>query len=339
MKIRANFGDRILCRIVILVLFVFTNERVLAYDFITSGIYNKTSQNTVEVTYCYYKNNANGEYYTGDIMIPESVTYDGTPYNVTGIGEWAFYYCSNLTSITIPNSVKSIGSYAFFGCTSLSEITIPDGVTTIEEQTFNSCWSLTTAIIGNGVTSIGKQAFSYCPSLTKITIPESVTSIGGYAFYGSSGLTSITIPEGVTSIGEYTFKYCTGLTKATIGSGVTSIGECAFYDCTNLLEINSKNPIPPTVSSSSTFEGVDKSTCILNVPIGSKNLYANADYWKEFSNINETDFMSNINNVTFDGEVEELERYTIDGIRINTPKRGINIIKYSDGTTKKVVVK
>ncbi len=322
-----------------LVLFVFTNGQVFAFDFKTSGIYNKTSQNTVEITYCYYKNNDNGEYYTGDIMIPEAVTYDGTTYNVTGIGEWAFYYCDSLTSISIPNTVTEIGSYAFFGCTGLTEISIPDGVTSIEEQTFNSCWSMTTATLGSGVTSIGKQAFSYCPSLTEIEIPESVTFLGELAFYGSSGLTEIDIPDGVTSIGEYTFKYCSGLTTATIGNAVTSIGESAFYDCSGLLEFNSKNPTPPAISSSSTFEGVDKSACVLNVPIGSKELYENADYWKDFYNINEVEFMSGINNVIFDGEVEELERYNIDGIRIDTPQRGINIVKYSDGTIKKVVVK
>ncbi len=338
MKIRANFWGRLICRSVILVLFVFANERVFAYDFITSGIYNKTSQNTVEVTYRYYKSNNNGDYYIGDIMIPQSVSYDGTAYNVTGIGDWAFYYCEDMTSITIPNTVTEIGCYAFFGCTSLTEITIPEGVTTIEDQTFNSCWCMAKVSMGSGVTSIGKQAFSYCPSLTSISLPEGIMTIGDYAFYGSSALAKITIPDGVTSIGQYTFKYCSGLARATIGSGVTSIGESAFYDCTNLLEINSKNPTPPAISSSTTFEGVDKSTCVVNVPLGSKDLYANAEYWKEFSNINEIDF-AGINTVIYDGDVEEVERYTIDGIKIDRPQRGINIIKYSDGTTRKVMVK
>ena len=98
--------------------------------------------------------------YSGNVVIPESVTYNGTTYPVTNIWSFAFYEC-NLTSITIPNSVTSIGIYAFYGCTGLTGITIP-----------------------NSVTSIGEVAFYGCSGLTSITIPNSVTSIGDYAFYG-----------------------------------------------------------------------------------------------------------------------------------------------------------
>ncbi|MCD8297382.1 MAG: leucine-rich repeat domain-containing protein [Prevotella sp.] len=340
MKKKANFCESVIRRGVIFVLLVLANVEVFAYDFKTSGVYNITSVNTVELTYNYYQNNRNGKYYTGDITIPETVSYEGATYKVTGIGEWAFYYCDSLTSIEIPNSITTIGSYAFFGCTSLTEITIPDAITTIGDQAFNSCWSLSTVEIGSGVTSIGKQAFSYCASVEELNIPENVTFIGDYAFYGCPCLVTANIPDGVESVGEYTFKYCTSLEEATIGSSVTSVGESAFYDCSNLAVLNSKNPTPPTVSSSTTFEGVDKSTCVLNVPVGSKELYASADYWSEFYDIEEVDFtLVGISTVISDGEKEEVERYTIDGIRIDRPQRGINIVKYSDGTIRKVVVK
>ncbi len=130
------------------------------------------------------------------------------------------------------------------------------------------------------------------------------------------------------------------MTSVTIGSGVTSIGDYAFYHCSELAEINSKNSTPPTISSSSTFGGFDKSACVLNVPIGSKALYANTDYWKEFYNINEVDFSSGIENINVDGkDVQEVDRFTLDGKKAQTPQSGINIIKYNDGTTKKVLVK
>ena len=128
-----------------------------------NGIYYNLNDETktAEVT--------SGGNYSGDITIPEKVTYNATEYSVTSIGNSAFYWRSSLTSISIPNSVTSIGDYAFSYCSSLTSITIP-----------------------NSVTSIGRWAFSHCSSLTSITIPNSVNSIGNQAFLSCSSLTSIT---------------------------------------------------------------------------------------------------------------------------------------------------
>jgi hypothetical protein len=130
------------------------------------------------------------------------------------IGSYAFYWCRNLTSFTIPDSVTSIGDYAFIYCNGLTSITIP-----------------------NSVTSIGNYAFDGCSGLTSITIPNSVTSIGNYALAYCSGLTSVTIGNGVTSIGSYAFYECTKLSSVTIGNSVTFIGEKAFYNCKALTVI------------------------------------------------------------------------------------------------------
>jgi hypothetical protein len=113
------------------------------------------------------------------------------PNSVTSIGSFAFYYCNNLTSVTIANNVTNIGDYAFVGCSNLTSVTIPNSVTTIRDYAFTECSSLTSVTIPNGVAGIAVGTFAFCASLTNVTIPISVTSIGEAAFYGCSSLTGV----------------------------------------------------------------------------------------------------------------------------------------------------
>ena len=126
-------------------------------------------------------------WYRSRSMVKSAVIADG----VTSIGEWAFFGCGSLTSVTIPNSVTSIGRYAFYYCTSLTSVTIPDSVTSIGWLAFNGCTSLTSVTIPDGVTIINDAVFNGCTSLTSVTIPDSVTSIGGSAFYNCTSLTDV----------------------------------------------------------------------------------------------------------------------------------------------------
>ena len=144
------------------------------------------------------------------IKIPSNVESNGQTYTVTSIGNYAFYRCSSLTSVDIPDGVTSIGNGAFEICHSLTSITIPDSVT-----------------------SIGNGAFSECRSLTSVTIPDGVTSIGNNAFYRCSRLTSVTIPGSVTSIGERAFEDCDSLKIITFeGTVPENRGYYSpFYDC------------------------------------------------------------------------------------------------------------
>ena len=191
----------------------------------------------------------------------------------TAIPDNAFFQCTTLKTITIPDSVTTIGDYAFYYCSSLTSVTIPNSVTEIGYSAFFDCSSLTSVTIGNSVTEIGSRAFSSCSSLTSVTIPDSVTKIGDWAFEDCSRLTSVTIPDSVTTLGGNPFRSCSkltefngkfasadkrclivdgvlnsfapaGLTHYTIPDSVTEIGKYAFEDCSSLTSIT----IPDSVT-------------------------------------------------------------------------------------------
>lgn len=222
-------------------------------DAIIDGICYKfnSADQTASVTYQKIWYDDNREWpvnnYSGDVVIPETVKYNGVIYKVTSIGMGAFDNTHDatygysliqrpsswtpVTSITIPSSVTTIGDGAFRWCTSLNSINIPNSVKTIGEYAFSGCEGLTSISIPNNVTSIGESAFYYCTNLTSLTIPTNVSSIGSGVFACCYNLKSIIIPDNVTSIGNYAFDYCKELTSITIPDNVTSIGDGAFRGC------------------------------------------------------------------------------------------------------------
>ncbi len=241
--------------------------QTLYYDIVGDRVF-VTSQNS---NYPFYDDSSKP---TGELIIPSSVTFGPDTYSVFGIGSFAFYECSGLTSITMPNSVTGIGDHAFYGCTGLTSTTIPNSVTGIGDYAFFNCYGLTSITIPNSVIGIGSGAFAYC-SLSSVTIPGSVVYIGDGAFLTVGGLTSITvsgnntvydsrnncnaiietatntlilgcqntiIPQSVTSIGIFAFALCTGLTSINIPNSVTSIGERSFAS-SGLTSINIPNSV------------------------------------------------------------------------------------------------
>ena len=252
------------------------NMAVHAYDIDLNGIYyNITGDNTVEVTYV-EDGEGNADFYYDAISIPRRISTGGVSYTVTAIGDKAFNYCSDLTSVTLPNTVTTIGSNAFDRCTSLTGIDIPNSVTSIGNDAFSGCSSLTSIIIPESVTTIGEDAF-WLTGLTSITIPNSVISIGkriiahsrvssiiveeGNTKYDSRdncnaiiesetntlivGCSNTFIPNTVTTIGECAFERCGELTSIIIPNNVTSIANSAFYNCVNLTSVT----IPNTITS------------------------------------------------------------------------------------------
>lgn len=251
-----------------------TNISAFAHDFAVNGVYYNKIGNEAIVT---FRGAAYSSYneYTGDVAIPATVSYEGTTYAVTAIGDGAFRSCSNLTSVSLPNSIISIGNSAFRS-SKISSITIPNSVTTIGDYVFSWCSSLTNVKLGNSVESLGRYAFSWCSALPSLTIPRTVNSIDISITYKCTALTSITvengnsvydsrencnavietatntivvgcisttIPTSVTAIGGYAYEGCSEMTSIVIPDNVTSIGMYAFRHCSGLTDVQFPNTL------------------------------------------------------------------------------------------------
>ena len=291
-----------------LVLFICTllcaNVLLAQTEFIVGNLrYEVNSSNPTEVSV----GAADGTITTANI--PETVTYEGVTYSVTSIRHYAFWDCSSLTSVTIPNSVTTIGEEAFIGCSSLTSIDIP-----------------------NSVTSINYWAFLYCSSLTSIIIPNSVTYIGEEAFIGCSSLTSVSLD--MSSIPANLFPQSTALQNLTLGENVTSIGSGAFNNCSFLQNVTCLATTPPTLADNTVFPYPNIAT--LTVPCGTLEAYSSAtSFWNMFfaGRISENGYNVevSVNDETFGSVAVESDCST--GTLTATANEGYRFVIWNDGNT------
>ena len=266
-------------------------------------------------------NSITSKEYRSDFSLKEIFGDQVTEYiigeSVTAIGKYAFYGCSNISSITIPNSIINIGWNAFSNCKGLTTLTIPNSVTSIGMEAFSNCSGLEkiyvekgnteydsrencnalietatnrlllgckNSIIPNSVITIGNGAFAYCSDMTSVTIPNSVTEIGYGAFNSCYGLTSITIPNSVTSIGRNAFLSCSNLESVIIGSDVISIENYAFCICSSLTNLYCYAENVPTINDC-VFDYTDITKVTLHVPSKSIDTYKTTTPWSGFGSI------------------------------------------------------
>ena len=256
---------------------------------------------------------------------------------LTSIGLDAFYGCSGLTSLTLPSGITSIGSSAFLNCSGLTSLILPSALTSIGLDAFHGCSGLTSLVLPSNLNSIGDWAFASCSGLTSLVLPSKGVSIGKYAFVGCTSLKSLTFSSCPDWIGECAFWGCSGLTNLVLPSDLTDISNLSIdWIFSKLESVYVGWQIP--IAAGSFFKGISISNCTLYVPHGTKGDYWSADVWGDFGKIVEYD-ATGINNVINRSEVKEVSRYSLGGQRLVTPVKGLNIVVYSDGSIKKVVVK
>lgn len=242
------------------------------YDFEQDGIYYMYDEDCTGLCVTYQDTRYNC--YSGEVVIPSQITYDGETLPVKGIGRGAFRNCTNLTAVTLPPTLTEVDVYAFRNCTALTRVTLPEGVIAIGPQAFANCLNLERIEFPASLTSIGSRAFQDCFALTQVetpsveawlgiafadhyanplsyshhltaageevhdlVIPASVGEVSKYAFIECEGLTSLTLEEGVTTLGVASFSYCTGLKSLSLPSTLTTIDNQVFYGCTALEDV------------------------------------------------------------------------------------------------------
>ena len=345
---------------------VMENDIYLSYTTGTgiSDEYSDDNQNTGPVTdpqsglrfICNGSNaiviNPEGNKYSGDIVIPETINVGTRSYSVTSIDEGAFKGCENVTSVT-SSSVVSINKEAFRGCTNLTKVNIPQAILD-GEAIFYDCKNLTTVNLANDGLLLYQQTFYNCEKLANYDLPSSVVLIYFEAFYGckslrkidisnvnwifydafrGSGLTEVTIPKSVTISGD-PFSYCDDLETIYVEDG-TDLSSEGFRGLSNLKHFYCYGITPPPLSSMNPFFNTDISKATLHVPYSAIDTYKSTAPWSGFGSI--VDIETGIREA-FTTPASDVV-YDLHGKRLDKMNKGLNIIRKPDGKMKKVISK
>ena len=307
------------------------------------------------------------------VIMPEYLTTTGSgtfmdsplssitlPQNLTYIDDNAFNGCGGLRDISIPSGVTSIGNGAFEGCwlqhiylhdglksignyafanSALKEINIPNSVEYIGDNCFQGCGGLEEVVIlSDQITEIPNEAFADCNALHTIKLPANLERIGERAFIGTWRLGTkegLTIPSKVREIGaEAFYKSLFDAVDIVLPASLTNI--YSAFEGSGARVIHCYMPEPLPLNGSSFGGGGSLSNCKLYVPKGCANKYRNAEVWRDFD-IEEME-VTGIGSVTNDSTVTEVARYDANGQQLSVPTKGLNIVHYSDGTVKKIMV-
>jgi hypothetical protein len=284
----------------------------------------------------WFNNQSNGVIYINNVLYAYKGTMpNGTTINIQGgtisISPSAFYNCSGLISVTIPNSVTSIGDSAFYNCSGLTSVSIPNSVTSIGASAFYNCSGLTSVTIPHSVTSIGASAFYNCTNLSVVNfnasncttmgsssspvfggcssfsilnIGNNVQTIPAYAFYGRSGISFVAIPDSVTTIGNYAFYGCSSLYSIAIPPSVNYLGGGAFRNCTglNAVYFNARNCTVGTyIENSNYYSPFSNSSTSFTLNIGDSVQNINDDAFRRsnISSLNISNSVTSIGNYAF----------------------------------------
>ena len=289
------------------------------------------------------------KYKTKMFFAVKSLREYAIPSSVSEIIQEAFYNCRHLKTLVLPLRLKSVNGHHFSNCDSLYSISVDeknpylcsDGSALYNKDKSELVFVYHTVrkmSIPSSVTKIGDYAFYNCTNLSSLTLPSGVKEIGFSAFQGCKSLTSVTIPSGVKYISSFTFRDCESLRFINLPSDLKYIGEEAFMNCTGLTSIYAFMEKPCEIDET-TFENETIINATLYVPKGSLLDYWDDNQWKKFMNIEEFDVTSIGSLNTNVNDVQEVSRYSDNGQRLNTPAKGLNIVKYNNGTVKKIMVK
>lgn len=289
------------------------------------------------------------KYKTKMFFAVKSLREYAIPSSVSEIIQEAFYNCRHLKTLVLPLRLKSVNGHHFSNCDSLYSISVDeknpylcsDGSALYNKDKSELVFVYHTVrkmSIPSSVTKIGDYAFYNCTNLSSLTLPSGVKEIGFSAFTYCKSLTSVTIPSGVKYISSFTFRDCESLRFINLPSDLKYIGEEAFEGCTGLTSIYAFMEKPCEIDET-TFENETIINATLYVPKGSLLDYWDDNQWKKFMNIEEFDVTSIGSLNTNVNDVQEVSRYSDNGQRLNTPAKGLNIVKYNNGTVKKIMVK
>ena len=223
---------------------------------------------------------------TGAIKVPASVTYGAYTYTVNEMEQQVFSDCSQLSEVTLPNTISEIPSYTFYNCTGLTNVTMPSALTSIGSSAFYGCTALTFVSLPASLTEIGANAFWGCDALTSVYIPAGIKTIKEYCFKSCDKLATVTLPDGLTEIEQQAFIGCPALKTITLPASLAKMGNDVFSG-KDMVSIRSLRETPPEATEYTFRSMTNKATCILYVPAGTKEAYAAAEGWKDFTDIQE----------------------------------------------------